>query len=313
MKKLIFTIIAAVAIPSATMAQSDDMYFVPKKSATTDTKTVKAKEAPTYYCGSNRDIDEYNRHGRFITARSKTDSIVANDIVSLAPGRGVYPDTLYTDTLGVYNKSWKNDDYSYEDDCDDYRYSRYGVFCDPWFYRPYWRYAYGWYDPWYSSYYWGWYDPWYYDYAWGRGYPYYGHYWGVSPWYGGWYGGWYGHPHYAYRTVPGTRNHGNAPFGRRYAGTFGNYRGNATASNGKTYSRSNRTSSRRGTFNGSRSAERRNTNYNNSRSYERNSTYSSPSYSGGSFGGGSFGGGRSGGSFGGGGGRSGGGSFGGRR
>ena len=49
------------ALPLTMMAQDDDMYFVPSKQ--TNERAVSYREAPrsTYYCGSNRSVDEYNR------------------------------------------------------------------------------------------------------------------------------------------------------------------------------------------------------------------------------------------------------------
>ena len=190
-KKLFLLFVLAGAMPLSMMAQDDDLYFTPSKKAAKTSSSVENK--PAYYVGSNRDVDEYNRRGKFRSTYQKigVDSL-GNDIIEFQAGTGIYPDSTYVDTMWVSPKQ------KYQDD-EDYAYSRrmsrwdgyYGWY-DPWFYghwgyRP-WGY-WGWYDPWYYSYY-GWYDPWYYGYY---GYPwYYG--WGpYDPWYYGYYG--YGSDH----------------------------------------------------------------------------------------------------------------------
>ena len=209
MKKLFLLFVLAGAMPLSMMAQDDDLYFTPSKKAAKTSSSVENK--PAYYVGSNRDVDEYNRRGKFRSTYQKigVDSL-GNDIIEFQAGTGIYPDSTYVDTMWVSPKQ------KYQDD-EDYAYSRrmsrwdgyYGWY-DPWFYghwgyRP-WGY-WGWYDPWYYSYY-GWYDPWYYGYY---GYPwYYG--WGpYDPWYYGYYGyGWGGYSGGTYygTGVSGTRNHG---------------------------------------------------------------------------------------------------------
>ena len=49
------------ALPLTMMAQDDDMYFVPTKKSTP--RVVTARPAPTFYSGSSRSVDEYNRRG----------------------------------------------------------------------------------------------------------------------------------------------------------------------------------------------------------------------------------------------------------
>lgn len=336
MKKLFLLFVLAGAMPLSMMAQDDDLYFTPSKKAAKTSSSVENK--PTYYAGSNRDVDEYNRHGKFRSTYQKigVDSL-GNDIIEFQAGTGIYPDSTYVDTMWVSPKK------KYQDD-EEYAYSRrmsrwdgyYGWY-DPWFYghwgyRP-WGY-WGWYDLWYYSYY-GWYDPWYYGYY---GYPwYYG--WGpYDPWYYGYYGyyGWGGYSGGTYygTGVSGTRNHGiasyNTPrgtfngssrtyasgtFGGSSSGSFGSRSSSTSASsnNGirvssnRTYSNSN------GNFGGSRSTYTP-SNTSSTRTYSAppSQSSSSSSYSGGGGGGGTFGGSRSGGG-GGGGSRSGGGGFGGRR
>ena len=284
MKKLIMFLFLSMALPLSMLAQDDDMYFVP-------TKENKAKEAEnygmpsrTYYVGSSRSVDDYNR--RSMIGVNPTDS-VGNDIIDFSAVRGVYPDSTYTEM---------------EDDGDYQLTRRMSRFDDYTPSQAYWEgYRDGrWASPWswsYSSLYWNdywyWNDPWYWNSSWYWRYPYYSGYYGYYPWYTGYYG-YYG---YGYRpwyygggiyisTGGGHRTNGRPTNHRpRLNGNnYGGYRDNST--------RTSTTNTSRGTnFGGSRST----------------STTSSGSF-GGSRGGGSFGGG-------GGGGRSasGGRSYGGRR
>lgn len=319
MKKFILISVLAGVLPLSMMAQDDDLYFTPKKDAATNSYSKYDN-----YSGSNRNVDEYNRHGKFWSHYQKigTDN-KGNDIIQFTQGNGLYPDSTYVDTTFIgnyYSQMADNND-------DDYRYSqrmsRWDGFYDPWYYSwsygfgpswgygPRWRYGFydsfydSWYDPWYSGYYGypysygGWYDPWYYGY---HEYPYYG-------------GG-----YVSYSRPTGTRNHsfnGNNS-GSFAQGTFGGSRAfNGSRSSGFQGSgnRSFGTQNNSARFGGSRSINNQNNNtrtFDNSRSFDRTP---SPSYGSGSFGGGggSFGGSRSGGGgFGGGGGHTGG-SFGGHR
>ena len=246
-KKLFLLFVLAGAMPLSMMAQDDDLYFTPSKKAAKTSSSVENK--PAYYAGSNRDVDEYNRRGKFRSTYQKigVDSL-GNDIIEFQAGTGIYPDSTYVDTMWVSPKQ------KYQDD-EDYAYSRrmsrwdgyYGWY-DPWFYghwgyRP-WGY-WGWYDPWYYSYY-GWYDPWYYGYY---GYPwYYG--WGpYDPWYYGYYGyGWGGYSHHRVGYSGGhtgslgyyDRSHYNniTHVGR---GSIGNSSGTGTYTrNGVTYGSGNK-------------------------------------------------------------------------
>ena len=328
----------------------DDMYFTPTKSKTQTTRatdTPVADDAPAYYSGSDRDVDEYN-HPRMRSSYQVVgvDSL-GNDIIEFTEGSG-YP----TDTVFVFE----------DDPEDDYTYSRrmgrfdgfYGWY-DPFFY-PYWDWGYGywpyarwrgyasWYD-WYHPWYYSWYDPWYGGY-----YPFwYRDYWG---WYGPryWIGGVRTHG------VAGTRNHGDVVYrggshssssptfggARPRGGGFGRHGGSVSSDSrtGVTRRPGTRTGTRTGTaarpgFGGSRagssssgsrsycsSSPSRSYGSTPSRSYSsgssssssRSSGFGSSRSSGGSFGGHSGGGGFGGGSRGGGGfggGSRGGGGFGG--
>ena len=204
MKKLILFSIIAACMPIELFAQ-DDMYFVPSRELEEQTAREYGMPRNTYYIGSRRSIDDYNRRGSYYEV---LDSL-GNDSISFDAVVGVYPDSMYVDV-----------------DSDDFRYTRHMSRFDG--YEPdseYWAGFYAgrstWYSPWHYSYY-PWYDSWYYPWydRWYYGYYshwYYGYY---SPWYYGYYG--YSHyydyyrpyyyGHYASRPV-GTRNHGHISHG----------------------------------------------------------------------------------------------------
>ncbi len=328
MKKMILLSVLVGAMPLSLMAQDDDLYFVPKKTAETASSTQdKVADRPAYYAGSSRNVDEYNRRGKYWSHYQKigTDE-KGNDIIEFKKGLGVYPDSAYVDTTFVgkyYDTLIDGDDYA----CSRYM-NRWDGFYDPWLYSyrwgfgPYWRY--GWYDPWYYGYagwYDPWYDPWYYGYGyygWGR--PYYGYYgWGY-PYYGGYYGwgypGYWGGGYIVHHNT-GAEGYTGARTWRGPGRNFDNSSSGAYAGRTNTYSgRSDRNRS----FGGRVEAPSRGAanpsyrSFGGTRSYTPPSPSSSPSYSG-SRSSGSFGGGFSSGSFGGGsrGGGGGGGHFGGGR
>lgn len=332
MKKMyLLAVLMAAAMPFTSMAQDDDLYFNPKKEAKEKAerkaallREYKAQQArrdsiyALYWSGSNRNVDEYNRGGRFLSHYEKvgTDSL-GNDIIQFHVGKGVAPDSIYDDAY--FAQKYINEE---EDFGNTRRMSRWDGYYDPWFYGYYgygpyywrsrmwgwhnpWRYGYytGWYDPWFDP----WYDPWYYGYA-----GWYGGW--YDPWYYGW-GGWYG-PWYWGGPMIGHVSYGGFAGGKRY-----NNPGRIDASHGYVYGGSqgnNNTYTRRSGSNRSFGQRRENNSFNNNSNFgtRNNSSFgNSGSFgNGGSVGGGgSFGGGHSGGGSFGGGGRSGGGSFGGRR
>ena len=266
MKKLVLLSVLFGALPISMMAQ-DDLYFTPKKSDKTvkSTPTPKVEsEAPTYYSGSNRNIDEYNRRGKFGSYFEKigTDSL-GNDIIEFHSSAEDVTDTLavYPGTKVEYDV---DDDYYYSR-----RMSRFDDFYwyDPWFRGPY----YGWHSPWWYSR-WGWYDPWYYSYGYNGLYGWYGWYDWYDPyyysWYGwgspyrwGWYGGWsYSRPLYVINSRSRTGNTGsrrvdwgntssriNNTTTSRGSNSRGFGHSRAYGSRGGTYSSGSSTSGTRGT------------------------------------------------------------------
>ena len=180
MKKNIIIAIMALVLPNTISAQ-DDMYFVPTKANVKKSSEKYGMPKDTYYCGSSRDVDEYNRRLKskveIISNDSAANDTTAYDVISFEAVKGKYPDSLATVTAEDYKctrslSRW--DDYdcrnAYWHGYNDGRFNRwYGwsTFYDPWYYSSW----YGWYDPWmYNSWYggwYGWYDPWYYGYGWG--------------------------------------------------------------------------------------------------------------------------------------------------
>lgn len=268
MKKLILLSIMAMSMPLQLMAQ-DDMYFVPTRELAEQTAREYGLPRETYYHGSTRSIDDYNRHGSYYEV---IDSL-ASDTIDFTGMLGVYPDSLYDEADDyVYTRRMSRfDDYQWSD---SYwagyaagRYSRFGWY-SPWYYDSWY------YSPWsYSSWYGGWYDPWYYG-GWYRPYGYYGYY------------GYYGHPHYYGYTYSRPIHRGGTPrarFGSTPRSIFGT-------------PRTGNTTTRRSSFGNTRTYQPRTTTTTTPRHSTPTTTRSTSSSSfGGSHGGGSFGGGGGGG------------------
>ena len=174
-------------LPLTMMAQDDDMYFVPTKENVAKEKKNYGMPKNTYYSGSQRSVDDYNRK-----AWEQRDS-AASDIIDFSARQGVFSDSLYrgqeSQDFQYTQRLSRFDDYlpgeAYWEGYSDGRRDRtwYGsVGYYPWYDS--------WYDPWYDPWYYGYYRPWgYYGY-----YGYYGGYYGLyrpRPW--GYYGGGYGY------------------------------------------------------------------------------------------------------------------------
>lgn len=283
MKTLVLASLAALALPMASQAQ-DDLYFVPSKKNVPRSVADYGMPRDTYYSGSRRSVDDYNRHRPHVrshvetidSAGNRVTTYGASDVIDFDGAMGVYPDSAAIDT--AFSVSPQGDDY----ECTR-RMSRFD--------------DYAWRDGYRDGYYagrsqsWRWNDPWYWDYP----YYYNSWYWN-DPWY---WGGWYGHHHWygpAYVVNGGARPSHHSL--RNTRGTLRGYRGTTGTGGRRTVSTPSRTFGRNSS----------NTNYNTGNFGSSRNTGSFGGARGGSFGGGS----RGGGSFGGGGSR-GGGSFGGRR
>ena len=204
MKRLGLLAIGLALGSFSAMAQTDDVYFVPKKSDRINKERQDKDEtdADVYYSGSNRNVDEYNRRTRNGSRYQKISRDSLGNIIVEEDVEGV----MATRDRG-YNDRSRRDNRDYYDE-DDYYYSRrVSRFYDPWFfgyygYSPYYGYSrwdWDWYDPFYYSYgprWHGHYAYWYNDWA----YPYYGYGWRSPYYYGGYYGPYYGYysPYYSW-------------------------------------------------------------------------------------------------------------------
>lgn len=307
MKKLILFTLLLGMTPYKMLAQ-DDMYIIPSKLAADKRSTERTNDSEVTYSGSDRDVDEYNRHGKYWSHYQKigTDD-KGNDIIEFQKGRGVYPDSTYIDTTFVgkyYDTMVDGDDFEYTR-----RMSRWDGFYDPWLYDSYrwraypyrrggwgvydpwnapWYYGYtGFYNPWYSSWYggyYGFYDPWYNPW-----------YYGYGGWYGSCYDGWYGYPYVGYGRGYARVSAGN-PRGLtgdrswRFGGSgnsistvrFGRFAANGNRQPTSTYSTR---SGRNRSFGGRTDTPRDNSFNTSSNSSFGNSSRFTPSYDSGSFGG----------------------------
>lgn len=178
---------ASVLAPTLVSAQGyydDDIYFNPAKVKKTAPLAVSEQpsidfEEPTYqvYTSNPRDIDEYNRRGRYTAL---TDSVPGdttavtnpdvfqytermerfdNPTIVISSGDSRLKELYYTDNVNIYvglpTVGWS--------------FGLYDTWYSPYYYNS-WNLSWGWnlYRPYY-----GWYDP-----FWGPSYPYYG--WGYS-------------------------------------------------------------------------------------------------------------------------------------
>ena len=313
MKKLLLFSMLVIALPQTMSAQDDDLYFVPKKTSAPQVAQDRfGMPKDTYYSGSDRSVDEYNRRLKSRVEVLDGDT-TKSDIIDFSAEKGVYPDSLQIEDYKLTKRMSRFDDYRLADNASFWAGYEAGRrdwgWHSPWYYS-----SYGWYDPWYYSS-WRWYDPWYDPW-----------YYGYAGWYDPWY---YRRPHYVVISGGGRRHSGYIGTGTlRRDGTTYNYYGGrrgAVAGNSsrmsslrerayrmggsRNYSSGNTVRSRSGNFSGYRGS---NSDFGGSRS---SSSFSGSRSSGGFSGGGSFGGSRGGGGgFSGGGGRSGGGGgLGGRR
>ena len=312
MKKLLLFSMLVIALPQTMSAQDDDLYFVPKKTSAPQVAQDRfGMPKDTYYSGSDRSVDEYNRRLKSRVEVLDGDT-TKSDIIDFSAEKGVYPDSLQIEDYKLTKRMSRFDDYRLADNASFWAGYEAGRrdwgWHSPWYYS-----SYGWYDPWYYSS-WRWYDPWYDPW-----------YYGYAGWYDPWY---YRRPHYVVISGGGRRHSGYIGTGTlRRDGTTYNYYGGrrgAVAGNSsrmsslrerayrmggsRNYSSGNTVRSRSGNFSGYRGG---NSDFGGSRS---SGSFSGSRSSGGFSGGGSFGGSRGGGGgFSGGGGRSDGGGLGGRR
>ena len=153
------------AMPISMLAQDDDLYFVPKKKSSVEVVTDNyGMPKDTYYAGSDRSVDEYNRRTKSTYVEIDGDSTKV-DIIDFNGQKGVYPDSLQNEDFKLTKKMTRFEGYDLTDKAAYWAGYERG------------RYDWGWHSPWYYHPY-DWYDPWYYNT------------WYTGPWYSSWYG-WY--------------------------------------------------------------------------------------------------------------------------
>ena len=123
MKRLLLTTLTALMLMPLTATAQDDMYFVPTKSNVKKSAEKYGMPKDTYYCGSKRDVDEYNRRLKSKVEVISDDALLAGN--SLADNDTLVTDTLVGDTIvfiaekGVYPK-----DNAHMQSDNDYKYTR---------------------------------------------------------------------------------------------------------------------------------------------------------------------------------------------
>lgn len=152
MKKLILLSMIAVGMPIQLFAQ-DDMYFVPTRELAEQTEREYGMPRDTYYIGSRRSVDEYNRRGSHYEV---IDSL-GDDTIDFDGIAGVYPDSTYTEPEDYrYTRRMSRFD-GYEPSSDYWAgyYDGSRLWHSPWYLNG-WYYApgryswYAWSDPWYD-------------------------------------------------------------------------------------------------------------------------------------------------------------------
>lgn len=314
MKRALFIFTMLSLCITAAQAQ-DDMYFGSSKKAIDKEVSDYGLPRNTYYSGSSRSVDEYNRRGGSSYEYIGTDSAM-NDVIDFSGVAGIYPDS--TADFNLTRKMSRWDGYTptdaYWQGYDQGRSDEWAAstWHSPWYYS---SYYYPWYDSWYDPWYydrWYWRDPWYYrhySYGWG----YYGR---------GYYGGYYSYhyPRHYYSSgwvAPRSRgmvaagskghsiNRGNVVYNRYGTGrsTSGRSVSGTSSRSGISYGNARSSSPRTSSYGSARSSS--SSSYGNSSSYGSSRSYGGGGTSFGSSRSSSGGGGFSG-SRGGGGGRSGG-------
>lgn len=120
--RFLFLSVLMGAMPLTMAAQDDDLYFTPKKSSKDAPVKIERDvyDRPAYYCGSPRNVDEYNRRGKLKSYYQKigTDSL-GNDVIEFHEGDGTYGTADLDSTITIYPGSER-----YYDEDSDFAYSR---------------------------------------------------------------------------------------------------------------------------------------------------------------------------------------------
>ena len=108
MKKLFLLSMTFVLLPLSLMAQ-DDMYFgSTKQKSSTRRSSSSYQPASTYYSGSSRSVDEYNRH--YSGSSYEVLNTDTGDVISFSPVEGTYPDSV--GDFSLTRKMTRFDDYA---------------------------------------------------------------------------------------------------------------------------------------------------------------------------------------------------------
>ena len=98
----------------ALMAQDDDLYFTPKKRVVVETSNDRyGMPKDTYYSGSDRSVDEYNRRVSHYDLIAKDSTL--NDTIHFSAEKGVYPDSTLNEDFEITRKMSRFDDYRIAD------------------------------------------------------------------------------------------------------------------------------------------------------------------------------------------------------
>ena len=134
MKRLLL-VLSILTLSAQWAAAQDDLYFTPTKDPEPVQRNY-VNENRVYTGQACRDVDEYNRVGKYRSHYQKIDGS-GNDIITL---QGVGADTSYVDTL-FYGPEANWSRYYDDDSYNDFRYSRMIDF-DWWGWPAYWSYNY---------------------------------------------------------------------------------------------------------------------------------------------------------------------------
>ena len=105
MKKL-FLLSAMITLSTGAWAQ-DDMYFVPSKKNIEKEITAQSLPKDTYYSGSDRSVDDYNRRSVYQSIDS-----LGNDIIEFNTSKGGYPVDSLSEDYQVTRRMERFDGYT---------------------------------------------------------------------------------------------------------------------------------------------------------------------------------------------------------
>ena len=97
------------------VAQVDDLYFVPKKKTVEKVTDNYGMPSETYYVGSDRSVDDYNRR-TFSHYEPITNDSTVSDTISFSAEKGVYPtDSIIGEDFELTKNMSRFEDYQLTD------------------------------------------------------------------------------------------------------------------------------------------------------------------------------------------------------